>query len=155
MRNNLLKVGYIILDNSKLQEKFISNKARTFNYLLKLYLINSLQQKYLITRTLFLHIDERNVRTESRFSLEDYLGQELNLNLNLLDDVKVKYYDSADNQLIQIADVFSNIMYSNIVTHGTYKQELQKLRNDKYIFPLFLFPKQKNKKIWKKLTNVI
>ena len=62
-QNNLFKVGYIVLDNNKLQHKFILNKARTFNYLLKLFLISGLQRKYILERELFLHIDERNVRT--------------------------------------------------------------------------------------------
>ena len=136
-----LKFGYIVLDNNKLEERFISNKARTFNYLLRIFLGNALQRKYITDRQIFLHIDERNVRTESRFSLEDYLNQELVLNLNLLDDVKVKYYDSAQNQLIQVADVFSNIMYSNLVTHGAYQKELEKLSKQGYILPLFRFPK--------------
>lgn len=140
-QNDLFKVGYIILDNNKLQQKFISNKARTFNYLLKLFLANSLQCNYIRDKRIFLHIDERNVRTESRFSLEDYLNQELVLNLGFLEDIKARYYDSAQNELIQVADVFSNIMYSNIVTGGVYQKELQELMCKGYIMPLFRFPK--------------
>lgn len=141
-QNQLLKIGYIILDNKQLQAKFIVNKARTFNYLLKLYLTSSLQRKYIFGRQMFLHIDERNVKTDSRFSLEDYLNQEIVLNLDLIDRVHVQYYDSARSQLIQIADVFSNIMYSNIVTQGAYQKELEKLANRGYILPLFRFPKK-------------
>lgn len=63
------------------------------------------------------------MRWTYKFSLEDYLNQEMVLNLGLIENVKVQYFDSAQNQLIQIADVFSNIMYSNIVTHGVYNQE--------------------------------
>lgn len=141
-QNHLLKIGYIVLDNNQLQERFILNKARTFNYLLKLFLTSGLQRKYILGREMFLHIDERNVKTDSRFSLEDYLNQEIVLNLDLMDIVHVQYYDSARNQLIQIADVFSNIMYSNIMTHGAYQKELEKLVKDGYILPLFRFPKQ-------------
>ena len=141
-QNHLFKVAYIVLDNYQLQEKFISNKARTFNYLLKLFLTSSLQRKYIVTREMFLHIDERNVRTNSRFSLEDYLNQEIVLSLDLLDVVNVRYYDSARNQLIQVADVFSNILYSNILTKGAYNQELKKLMKNGYILPLFKFPKK-------------
>ena len=32
-QNNALEVRYIILDNNNLEERFIRNKARTFNYL--------------------------------------------------------------------------------------------------------------------------
>lgn len=140
-KNELFRVGYIVLDNNKLQKKFVSNKARTFNYLLKLFFTNCVQRKYMTDKGLFLHIDERNVRTESRFSLEDYLNQEMVLDLNLLKDVKVKYYDSSQNQLIQVADVFSNILYSNIVTKGAYQKELECLMRKGYILPLFRFPK--------------
>lgn len=140
-QNDLFRVGYIVLDNNKLQKKFISNKARTFNYLLKLFLISGLQRKCITERELFLHIDERNVRTESKFSLEDYLNQEICLNLDLIDCVKVKYYDSAKNELIQVADIFSNIMYSNFVTHGAYQREIDELMKKGYILPLFWFPK--------------
>ena len=42
-QNNLFEIRYIILDNNQLEEKFIKNKARTFNYLLKIFLINSIK----------------------------------------------------------------------------------------------------------------
>lgn len=143
-QENLLKVGYIILDNNKLQTKFISNKARTFNYLLKLFFTNAAQKGYIKDKRLFLQIDERNVRTDSRFSLEDYLNQEMVLNFGCIENVKVQYFDSAQNQIIQIADVFSNIMYSNMVTGGVYNQELRRLMREGYILPLFRFPLENN-----------
>ena len=138
-KENTFKVGYIILDNNKLQTKFISNKARTFNYLLKLFFANSLQWKNIKTKNLFLNIDERNVKTDSKFSLEDYLNQELVLNLDLLENVYARYYDSSQNKLIQVADVFSNIMYSNIMTHGVYQKKINELMQKGYILPLFKF----------------
>lgn len=76
-RNNVLEVRYIILDNNNLEERFIRNKARTFNYLLKIFLSNSIKKKYIQDTEVFLQIDERNVKTDSKFSLEDYLNQEL------------------------------------------------------------------------------
>ena len=74
-KNNLFKVRYIVLDNTNIEEKFTENKARTFNYLMKLFLTNTINQKMLNDRDLFLHIDERNIKTNSKFSLEDYLHQ--------------------------------------------------------------------------------
>ena len=38
-QNNLLEVRYIILDNNVLEKRFIKNKARTFNYLIKSFLL--------------------------------------------------------------------------------------------------------------------
>ena len=142
-KNNLFEVRYIILDNNQLEEKFIKNKARTFNYLMKLFLINSFKKGYIIDKELFLQIDERNVKTESKFSLEDYLNQELILNDNILENIQVKYFDSSQNCFVQIADVFSNIMYSNLITNGNYRKELEKLQEEKYILPPFIFPKKK------------
>ena len=135
------KVGYIILDNSKLQERFISNKTRKFIYLLKLFLTYAIQKKYISNQKLFLNIEEKNVKTESKYSLEDYLYQELCLNLNIIQNANAKYYDSAQNKLIQVADVFSNIMYSNLVTDGNYSFYINQYIKKGYILPLFIFPK--------------
>lgn len=142
-QNNLFEVRYIILDNNELEEKFIKNKARTFNYLIKIFLINSIKKKYIEDKEIFLQIDERNVKTDSKYSLEDYLNQELLLNDNLIENIQVQYFDSSQNCFIQIADVFSNIMYSNLITKGGYENELEKLQQDKYILPPFIFPKKK------------
>ena len=142
-RNNLFEVRYIILDNNQLDEIFIKNKARTFNYLIKIFLINSLKKGYIEDNELFLQIDERNVKTESKYSLEDYLNQELILDNKMLENVHVKYFDSSQNCFIQIADVFSNIMYSDLITNGSYRKEIEKLQEDQYILPPFIFPKKK------------
>ena len=121
----------------------LKNKARTFNYLLKIFLINSIKKKYIEDKQIFLQIDERNVKTDSKYSLEDYLNQELLLSDNLIENVQVQYFDSSHNSFIQIADVFSNIMYSNLITKGSYQNEIEKLQQDKYILPPFIFPKKK------------
>lgn len=142
-KNNLFEVRYIILDNNNIEEKFIANKARTFNYLLKLFLINSIKCKYINGKEIYLSIDERNVKTDSKFSLEDYLNQELVLSMGTIDNVKVHYYDSCQNVFIQIADVFSNLLYSNILTKGKYSDEINKLKEEGYILPPFTFPQVK------------
>lgn len=142
-KNNLFEVRYIILDNNNIEEKFIVNKARTFNYLLKLFLINSIKHKYINDKEIYLNIDERNVKTDSKFSLEDYLNQELVLSMGAIDNVKVHYYDSCQNIFIQIADVFSNLLYSNILTEGKYDNEINKLKREGYILPFFTFPQNK------------
>ena len=153
-RNNLFEVRYIILDNNKIDDRFIKNKARTFNYLIKLFLINSIKKKYIEDKEIFLQIDERNIKTDSKYSLEDYLNQELQLNDNLVENAQVQYFDSSQNCFIQIADVFSNIMYSNLITDGGYKEQIKKLKNDKYILPPFIFPDKKfEKRIKKKLIT--
>ena len=150
-QNNLFEVRYIVLDNNLLEDRFIKNKARTFNYLIKIFLINSIKKKYIRDKQIFLQIDERNVKTDSKFSLEDYLNQELSLNDNLIENIQVQYFDSSQNCFIQIADVFSNIMYSNLITKGSYEKELEQLQQNKYILPTFIFPKKKFENSIKKI----
>lgn len=150
-QNNLFEIRYIILDNNQLEERFIKNKARTFNYLLKIFLVNSIKNKYIQDKEIFLQIDERNVKTDSKYSLEDYLNQELLLNDNIIENVQVQYFDSSQNCFIQIADVFSNIMYSNLITKNSYKKELEELQRKKYILTPFIFPKKKFEKQIKKI----
>lgn len=56
---------------------------------------------------------------------------------------KVHYYDSSQNIYIQIADVFSNFLYSNILTNGKYDEKIKELKNKGYILPPFVFPQNK------------
>lgn len=149
-KNNLFKVRYIVLDNRMIAEKFTENKARTFNYLMKIFLTNTIKSNIIKERELFLNIDERNIKTNSKFSLEDYLHQELILGSNIIDKVRVEYYDSSQNKLIQIADVFSNIKYSNYLTKNGYQAVLNKYQKEGYIVPDFKFPQDKGFKIFKK-----
>lgn len=145
-RNNLFKVRYIILDNKSTLEKFIENKARTFNYLLKIFVINSVKNNFLTDTILNFHIDERNVKTEAKFSLEDYLNTELNLEEDLHLNITTEYYDSCNNKLIQIADVFSNIMFTRLNSKTKlFDTELKNLKNQNYILPNFYFPQHCNK----------
>ena len=144
--NNLFKVRYIVLNNGKIEEKFTENKARTFNYLMKNFLINTINLDMVEDKSLFLQIDERNIKTNSKFSLEDYLHQELILGLNVINDVCVKYYDSSQNKLIQIADVFANIKYSDYLTNNSYKNVFDKYRKQGYILTDFEFPQYKGLK---------
>ena len=142
-KNNLFEVRYIVLENQNCKPKIAQNKARTFNYLLKLSIENCFHKKLFNEKTIYLDIDERNVKTDSKYSLEDYLYTSLGLEMDLIDNVFVHYYDSSQNPLIQIADVFSNIKYSNIITEGAYNDILKNLEKQKYILPDFVFPYKK------------
>ncbi len=145
-RNNLFRVKYIVLDNDKLDSRFIENKARTFNYLMKMFLISTINKDEIIDKEIHLNIDERNIKTGSKFSLEDYLNQELKLDHNIIDKAEVKYYDSSKNKLIQVADVFANIKYSNYLTNNNYREILNKLHHTGYILNDFTFPQNKKNK---------
>ena len=52
----------------------------------------------------------------------------------------VTYFDSSNNSLIQMADVFANLLYSHLQTGG-YDDELKKLRDVGILKFTFEFPK--------------
>ena len=65
------------------------------------------------------------------------------LSMDLIDTAKVHYYDSSQNVFIQIADVFSNLLYSNMLTNGEYNDTIKELKENGYILAPFIFPKNK------------
>nr|WP_288664660.1 DUF3800 domain-containing protein [uncultured Anaerostipes sp.] len=73
--------------------------------------------------------------------MENYLNTELSMNGTTDKKFDVTYYDSSDNNLIQIADVFANLYYSHLQTGG-YKNELKKLEEAGILKFVFTFPKQ-------------
>lgn len=130
---------YVHVKNSKLNDNICENTARAFNYILKLAV------QYFITKKLFLdedynfQLDERNEKTETRYFLENYLISELTLG-NVTDKkFSVKYYDSSNNKIIQIADVLANIYYSNTL-NGEYEEEIDLLKRNGILKFTFEFP---------------
>lgn len=108
------ELGIIILNNRRATAKFRSNSSRAFNYLIKLYLQNSFVKSQLFKDLdcLSFIIDERNVATESKYTLQEYLNTELNLTEHFCnEDIKVSYYDSKKFILLQMADFISNTCY--------------------------------------------
>lgn len=73
-----------------------------------------------------LQLDERNEKTETKYFLGNYLNTELAMGGVTRGNFDVKYFDSANNDLIQLADVFSNLYYSHLQTDA-YKAEFNKL----------------------------
>lgn len=136
--DNILEVFLIKVDNQKLNEHFFDNIARSFNYILKLALKNIYTNK-LLDGDLFLHLDNRNVRTNTVYLLEEYLNTELVTADNYYTKIKAEYFQSENCSLIQIADVIANIHYSSQFSYE-YKKELQKLQDNGYIKNSFTFP---------------
>ena len=136
-----LELFYICLKNPYLTDAFCQNTARAFNYAIKLnfeYLFNSgllpKDEDYVI------NIDERNERTGARNMLEEYLNTEFSTGGVCSGSFKVQYYDSANNKAVQIADVFSNLYYSNVITGGAYETVIESLRERGIIKNEFIFP---------------
>lgn len=138
-KNEYFELFYIVADNSRIQEKFYENTARAFNYLIRLALEYYIQNKYISNDGLVLQLDERNEKTETKHFLQNYLQTELGLRNVVKNDCKVQYFDSVNNQIIQIADVFSNLYFSELKTK-VYTKEIEKMKQEGYLKHIFEFP---------------
>lgn len=142
-RNEHFEVFYIIADNRKIAQNnegiLYKNTARAFNYLIRLSLEYYIKNGYLHNDNLSLQLDERNEKTEAKHFLENYLNTELVCNHVLSGDCTVSYFDSSNNHIIQIADVFANLMYSELKTNA-YTKEFDFMKKEKYIKHVFRFP---------------
>ncbi|MBS5662492.1 MAG: DUF3800 domain-containing protein [Clostridium sp.] len=137
------EVFFIKINNAKLEDRFCSNTARVFNYPLRLALGYYIKNGLLPNEACIIQLDERNERTKSKFFLQTYLNTELIMNGTCKGPFSVTYFDSANNRLIQIADVYANWFYSHLQT-GAYSEELQTQRNAGIVKGIFEFPLQKN-----------
>jgi hypothetical protein len=138
-RNNHFQILYITVDNSKATENLYKNKARAFNYILKLA-FEHLSNKGILDRNWVLNIDERNVKTDAKYQLQEYLCTELSTGKDIVDVISIQYFNSSANRIIQLADVFSNVLYSNILTKGSYYNEIQYMNDNGYLINIFKFP---------------
>lgn len=134
------EVYFIKVINSKLTDKFCSNTARVFNFVLKLALSYFIKHGTLPNEECILQLDERNERTETKHFLQAYLNTELIMNDSLNGPFSASYFDSANNRMIQIADVYANWYYSHLIT-GAYETELQEQCDCGIIKGIFEFPK--------------
>lgn len=139
-RKPSFEIYYIKITNQLLTDRFCENTARVFNYTLKLAIEYFICKAFLPDENYFLHLDERNERTETRYFLENYLNTELFMNGTINGKFDVTYFDSSNNSLIQIADVFANLLYSQLQTGG-YDEELKKLKDAGILKFIFEFPK--------------
>ena len=144
-RNNALDIFYIVMDNNKIDANFYENTARAFNYSVKIALSYFIKGKLLPNDEYSIQLDERNQRTKTKYFLEEYLNTELRLHEQIIDhNISVSYYDSCNNSLVQIADVFANILYSELRS-GNYTKELNKIEKEGYLKKIFNFPKKFSK----------
>lgn len=138
-KSQLFELYYIVVDNSQLTDNFCANTARAYNYLVRIAISFLRNNRFLPDESCILQLDERNERTETKSFLENYLNTELVLTGTFSHDFKVQYYDSSQNALIQVADVFSNIMYSHCMTHA-YTDQMNILRDGGLLKYVFKFP---------------
>ena len=137
------EVFYILLDNKKVDCDFYNNTARSFNYMIKLSLQYFINKRFLTKQSdILIQIDERNERPEAKLHLQEYLNTELQLGGKLTGEIEVKYFDSCTNSLIQLADFFANLEFSQLQTKH-YSNEFSLLTNKGIIKNIFIFPPKK------------
>lgn len=153
-KNKPFEIFYIKLLNNKTKPNFFDNKARAFNFILKLFFEHNLRNKKFIDEQYFLQIDERNTKTQSKNTLQEYLNTELILNDFLLTQpLIVKYYDSSNNKYIQVADIFANLYFSECITNA-YTNLFKDLEIQGILKEIFVFPKKGEKLYLEKKKRV-
>lgn len=138
-RNNLLSLYYICSSNKLVENYFYMNKARAFNYLIKLTIEYNTLNNNIRKDMNHFYIDERNVKTATIATLGEYLNIELVTASHIQKTFIVEYCQSESKELIQVADVFSNIYYS-YVKNDRFNNEINLMRDEKYIKNEFYFP---------------
>ena len=138
-RKPYFEVFYIRISNARITDQFCANTARCFNYTLRLALNYFIKKGLLPNEECILQLDERNEKTETKFFLENYLNTELTFSGDCNGPFRVSYFDSSENHMIQIADVFSNWYFSQLLS-GDYSDEFEKLKDDGIIKFIFDFP---------------
>ena len=111
------EVYYLKYYNSRLSDSFCKNKERAFNYPLKKAISYFMSKELLPLEDCRLNLDNRNLKTDSRMHLDEYMNTDLIGELNYTGNVVVEYFDSKDNKCVQIADVFSNLFYNSLFTN--------------------------------------
>lgn len=141
-REKNFEVYYIILRNQYLSDHFCKNTARAFNYsiftALQFFISHNMLE---IQDECNLLLDERNEKTDAHSFLENYLNTQFIEKSDI--HFNVSYHDSSNVQIIQVADFFANIIYSNY-THNGYQAEIQELQKRGFIKGFFYFPYYEN-----------
>lgn len=130
---------YIIIDNKTLPDVFSNHTSNGFNYVLQRALRYFCNQGLLPPDICHLQLDERNEKKENKHFLENYLNTELLVGGVTSQPFTVRYFDSSRNQFVQIADVFSNLLYSQTQTHA-YQQEITRLKQSGVLKYIYKFP---------------
>lgn len=133
------EIYYIRIINCKLSDDFCTNTARVFNCVMRLALQYFIKNNFLKQDDFCLQLDERNEKTETKHFLENYLNTELSLGGTTKGKFTVNYFDSSNNKFIQVADVFSNLLYSQLLT-GAYDDDIKLLKDKDILKFIFVFP---------------
>lgn len=139
--NQLFNVIFIKVDNKRIyDDSLYKNTARAFNYLISLCLESNLKNGRLPKDDYFLQIDQRNTKTEAIRALEEHLSINLEIMMKLTKSVKVEYFESYNNILVQIADSMANMYFSYLHSRKRYSSVINELRRNNTIIQEFNFP---------------
>jgi hypothetical protein len=114
---NDFEIGIIVLENNYTTDKFIQNHARAFNFLIQKYMDNMFRNlsKYRENiSNIHLIVDNQNIATDAKYTLDGYLNQHLTIVDPLCDHFHVDYTDSKQSPMVQFIDFISNSFYRNI-----------------------------------------
>ena len=136
--DNAIDVYFITINNTRVNDSLYDNKARAFNFVLKSAFISFYEKGILQCDDIFLHCDNRNVKTKTLYLLEEYLMTELVLGNGYYKSFKAEYLQSENSIFVQIADIFANFHYSSSF-NKKYKSKLIELEKNDYIKGKFLF----------------
>lgn len=148
IKSNLFEIYYIVVDNKTINPKTYNNRARAFNYLIDrcLTCLRNKNNEILPFDDYIIQIDERNVKTNAQKTLEDYLATDLIIHQELINDVKVSYFDSCNNSLIQLSDFFANLYFSYLMKKQNYEDIVNEMKDKGIIKKIFIFPNKNRKK---------
>lgn len=140
-RPGLIEVFYIKVSNNLLESKTIyKSSSLAFNYFICKDFLHLIEHNLVPIGTNYLSIDNRNVANYHLKSLEDYLNLTLTEKYFKFLKFKVNYMDSKNSRFIQIADFFSNLYFSHLLT-GNYANLFNDLKTvgvlkDEFFFPI-------------------
>ncbi|MGV2875875.1 DUF3800 domain-containing protein [Macrococcus capreoli] len=98
---------FIVVDNHFLRRVLREKPHVTYNYLIGILIKHHFKYDY---EQLNLVLDNRNKSVDNLKDLEHYLKTELIVNTDIK-CVNVQYVDSKNCDLVQVADVFNNLLY--------------------------------------------
>lgn len=139
-----LELGIIVLDLKRANDRLKTVSSRAFNFLIARYLSTRYKShsKFSKAVNISFYVDERNVATGAKFTLEEYLNTEYNIEDPICEgDISVHYLDSKNRYLIQLADFVANTFYRCYKKNDPdAKKNIQLLRDVLSSGRVFYFP---------------
>lgn len=145
---DLFEIGLIVLDNNYASDQLSSVKARCFNFLIQEYMTcfykkhsKFMNNKNFVCKNMSFIIDERNIKSEAKHRLREYLIDHLNAyNPVCTNSINVAYTDSKNKVLVQFADYVANTFYRNLMKNEESYTNTDILSKKLCNESIFIFP---------------